>query len=89
MIDSADTYLDRIEKKIDKLTSRLFMVPPPDRVERGEGVGRAASFEEEPPALLPRAVEHELNALRRHASSIARRNTAVSRSIVQQMSYRS
>ena len=33
MIDSADTYLDRIEKKIDKLTSRLFMVPPPDRVE--------------------------------------------------------
>lgn len=33
MIDTADTYLYRIEKKIDKLTSRLFMVSPQDRVE--------------------------------------------------------
>lgn len=33
MIDTADTYLSRIEKKVDKLTSRLFMVPPHDRVE--------------------------------------------------------
>ena len=33
MIDTADTYLDRIQKKIDKLTSRLFMISPQDRVE--------------------------------------------------------
>ncbi len=33
MIDTADAYLSRIEKKIDKLTSRLFMVSPQDRVE--------------------------------------------------------
>jgi uncharacterized lipoprotein len=28
-----DSYLVRIEKKIDKLTSRIFMVSPQDRVE--------------------------------------------------------
>ncbi len=33
MIDTADAYLSRVEKKIDKLTSRLFMVSPQDRVE--------------------------------------------------------